>query len=180
MKQLKLQGHQHLGYSPTWSWKIEEWIPLFTLKTSQLFPIINKFEFLKVALKILPKLVHSTHPASFCITLLLSLVLVHFLGCHLASELCVCYLVSWDYFIFPFHSCSTCVCSSHRFLTKCFLFLEDFQNPFRPDQVPRTPIAEHHVLNCNYNMFAGFDGYRPYPLECNLHLVKPPYHWLYL
>lgn len=94
------------------------------------------------------------------------------------QSFCICYLVSWDYFIFPFplllHLLN--VCSSHRFLTKCFLFLEDFQDPFRPGQVPRIPIAEHRVLSCNYNMFAGFDGYRPYPLECNLHLVKPPYH----
>lgn len=39
---MKLQGHQHLGYSPTWSWKIEDGLPLF-IKPLNYFQLINKF-----------------------------------------------------------------------------------------------------------------------------------------
>lgn len=103
-------------------------------------------------------------PSRFCLNWFLPPVPLHFVSpyhptCSSFSSLdvislqsfCICYLVNLGYFISPFplllHLLN--VYSSHSFLTKCLLFL-DFQDPFRPDQVPRIPISEHHVLSCNY------------------------------
>ena len=113
-------------------------------------------KFLRVALKVLPKLVppylsifivyHSTTLPWYSFSYLDFISLQSF---------CECYLISLEYFISPFpllHHLVN-VYSFVSFLTQCFLFLEDFQDPVRLDQIPRIPSLEHHVfhlLNCNY------------------------------